>query len=130
MFKFPGFFSDSGAIETGLIRWRDIQSKLQWGVIVQVGGGFAMAEGAKRACLSHWLSSRLAVLGALGGGANSLGLQVSIAAVTTVLTEFMSNAAASSVIQPILAQLALGVGINPLYLMIPAAYGTYCEKRF
>lgn len=47
-------FKSSGA----LISWSDIQNELQWGVIILAGGGFAMAEGAKRSCLSYWIGSR------------------------------------------------------------------------
>lgn len=116
---FPGKF------QIGLVTWHEIQSKLQWGVIILMGGGFAMAEGSKRSCLSQWLSEKLSWL----GGFHSHVLQVTTAVFTTLLTEFMSNAAAASIIQPILAQLAVGAEINPLFVMIPAAYGEFLKAR-
>lgn len=41
--------------------------------------------------------------------------------ITTWMTEIVSNTATANIVLPILAQMAETVGINPLYLMVPAA---------
>ena len=48
-----------------LLNWKLVQEKLAWGVIVLLGGGFALAEGAERSCLNIWAGEQLAKLGGL-----------------------------------------------------------------
>lgn len=107
-------FKSSGA----LISWSDIQNELQWGVIILAGGGFAMAEGAKRSCLSYWIGSSLKVLDAL----SPTLVVITISTITAFLTEFMSNTATANLIMPVLAQLAVELQINPLLLMLSAGF--------
>eukprot|EP00094_Tigriopus_californicus_P006409 TCALIF_06173-PA protein Name:"Similar to SLC13A3 Solute carrier family 13 member 3 (Homo sapiens)" AED:0.13 eAED:0.13 QI:20/0.83/0.57/1/0.66/0.57/7/149/576 len=107
-------FQTSGA----LISWSDVQNELQWGVIILAGGGFAMAEGAKRSCLSYWIGSSLKVLDAL----SPVLVVITISTITAFLTEFMSNTATANLIMPVLAQLAVELQINPLLLMLSAGF--------
>ena len=36
-----------------LLVWDDVQKKFPWGIILLMGGGFALAEGARLSCLSQ-----------------------------------------------------------------------------
>ena len=36
-----------------LLVWEDVQRKFPWGIILLMGGGFALAEGARVSCLSN-----------------------------------------------------------------------------
>ena len=36
-----------------LLVWEDVQRKFPWGIILLMGGGFALAEGARLSCLSN-----------------------------------------------------------------------------
>eukprot|EP00095_Tigriopus_kingsejongensis_P009456 snap_masked-scaffold197_size267318-processed-gene-1.12 protein:Tk09456 transcript:snap_masked-scaffold197_size267318-processed-gene-1.12-mRNA-1 annotation:"hypothetical protein DAPPUDRAFT_198799" len=101
-----------------LISWRDVQNEMQWGVIILVGGGFAMAEGAKRSCLSYWMGSSLEVLKSLPQAL----IVVTTSVITAFLTEFMSNTATANLIMPVLAQLAIELEINPMLLMLMAGF--------
>ena len=46
-----------------ILEWKAVQSKLPWGLILLLGGGFAMAEASARSCLSHWVGTVLAAMG-------------------------------------------------------------------
>ena len=35
-----------------LLEWESVQRKFPWGIILLMGGGFALAKGAKTSCLS------------------------------------------------------------------------------
>ena len=41
------------------------KERLAWGVIILLGGGFALAEGAERSCLTVWAGQQLGRLGGL-----------------------------------------------------------------
>ena len=99
-----------------LLTWSLVQSKLSWGVIILLGGGFALAEGAERSCLSSWLGAQLARLSFLSPQL----LQIIICCLVSAITQVASNVATSSMILPVLVQLSTELSINPLYLMVPA----------
>ena len=85
-----------------------------------VGGGFAMAEGAGKSCLSAWLGARL---NGVTRGGSPLALAAAAAGATSLVTEVMSNTATANVLLPVLARLAADAGVNPLYVMMPSAFG-------
>ena len=99
-----------------MLTWSLVQSKLSWGVIILLGGGFALAEGAERSCLTSWAGDQLARLSFLSPRV----LQVICCCLVSAITQVASNVATSSMILPVLVQLATELSINPLYLMIPA----------
>jgi sodium-dependent dicarboxylate transporter 2/3/5 len=45
--------------------WEMVHEKMPWGIILLLGGGFALAEGSQRSCLSFWIGSQLEALGDL-----------------------------------------------------------------
>ena len=103
---------DGGAMLT----WSLVQSKLSWGVIILLGGGFALAEGAERSCLTNWAGAQLSRLSFLSPHI----LQIICCCLVSSLTQVASNVATSSMILPVLVQLSTELSINPLFLMIPA----------
>lgn len=98
-----------GPVE-GCLTWDVFHHKVPWGVIILIGGGFAMAEASKKSGLSHWLGSQFGVIA-------NLKKEVMLAIIcsfTALLTEIMSNTAASSLLIPVLNDM---VGIPfPLYI--------------
>ncbi len=98
-----------------ILTWEAAQ-KIPWGVILLMGGGFALAEGFVTSGLSQWFAEGLKIF----SGLPLWAMVVMVSLVATFLTEFASNMATASILLPILAALAQGTGINPLLLMIPA----------
>jgi sodium-dependent dicarboxylate transporter 2/3/5 len=100
----------------GLMRWEDTR-ELPWGTVLLFGGGFALAEAFAVSGLGSWFGGQLAGL----GGLHPLALIVAIYAVVTLLSEFASNTAAAQLILPIVASVAVALGLPPLLLMLAAA---------
>uniref|UniRef100_A0A4W3J7Z9 Solute carrier family 13 member 3 n=2 Tax=Callorhinchus milii TaxID=7868 RepID=A0A4W3J7Z9_CALMI len=99
-----------------LLSWQKVQTNLPWNVILLLGGGFAMAKGCEESGLSHWIGRQLRPLENLPPSAAVLVIAITVAC----STEFASNTATSIIFLPIVAQLAIRLKVNPLYLMIPA----------
>ncbi len=96
--------------------------KLPWGVLLLFGGGLSMAGGFKTTKLADWIGSQVSLLA-------DAPIFVLIIATTTLiifLTELTSNTATTSMVMPILAAVAIGLGQNPLLLVIPAAIAASC----
>ncbi|XP_070572654.1 Na(+)/citrate cotransporter-like isoform X2 [Ptychodera flava] len=99
-----------------LLDWKTVHHGLPWGIVLLLGGGFALAEGCQVSGLSQWIGDQLAVL-------DSLPAEVIILIATTTVcffTEVTSNVAIATIFLPILGQLGESICVNPLYLMIPS----------
>lgn len=46
-----------------LLDWNAVQRRLPWGLILLLGGGFAMASASEKSSLSTWIGTRLALMG-------------------------------------------------------------------
>ncbi|MAE61689.1 MAG: sodium:dicarboxylate symporter [Planctomycetaceae bacterium] len=104
-----------------ILDWPTAQ-RLPWGIILLFGGGFALAKGFTETGLSGYLGEQLA-------GVQTLHpmLIIAIIAVTiSMLTELTSNTATTEMILPVLAGLAVAIGLNPLLLMVPATLSCSC----
>ena len=93
-----------------------------WGILILFGGGFALAAGFKETGLALWLGGHL---GGLSAVPPVLLVAMTCLAVT-FLTEVTSNTATATMLMPVLAATAVGAGIHPLLLMLPAALSASC----
>lgn len=100
-----------------LIDWKTIETRLPWGVILLLGGGFAVSDACEKSGLSRWLVQKLMVLVGMPGWL----INVIICVSTAALTQVASNTATANVLLPILADLSLTICENPLYLIMPVA---------
>ncbi|XP_076453197.1 Na(+)/citrate cotransporter-like [Babylonia areolata] len=98
-----------------LLSWKIVKEKMAWGVLLLMGGGFALADGCQVSGLSQWVSSHLNAFGDVPPWITALVLSLFIA----VATEVTSNAATTTLFAPIAGDLAVQLGVNPLYFMIP-----------
>lgn len=101
----------------GLITWKFINQKVPWSLIFLLGGGFALAEGGKASGMSKLIGSSLTPLKELP----TLLLLFVVCLTAQTLTEFTSNVAIANILLPVLGEMALAIGMHPLYLMYPAA---------
>lgn len=97
-------------------------SKMPWGVLILFGGGLSMAGGFKATKLAEWIGSQVGLL----ENAPVLILIFAVATLIIFLTELTSNTATSAMVMPILSAVAVGLGQNPLLLVVPAAIAASC----
>ncbi len=96
--------------------------KLPWGVLLLFGGGLSLAAAVQTSGLDAWIGDRAVVL----SGAPTWLIIVAITALVIFLTEVTSNTATAATFLPILGGAAVGLGIEPLQLVIPAALAASC----
>jgi sodium-dependent dicarboxylate transporter 2/3/5 len=96
--------------------------EIPWGILILFGGGIALGKGF----LDSGLASRIAGGMALFAGAPVVVIILVTALLTTFLTEITSNTAIATIFLPILAATAVGLGLHPFLLMIPATLSASC----
>jgi sodium-dependent dicarboxylate transporter 2/3/5 len=104
-----------------LLDWEHASS-IPWGVLLLFAGGICLARGFVSSGLSDLLGSWLAGL----AGLPPLALIVAICLGVTFMTEATSNTASTSLLMPVLAAAALGAGVAPELMMVPAAMSASC----
>lgn len=96
--------------------------KLPWGILLLFGGGLAIASGFVSTGLSEWMGAQLMGL----EGVSVIVLIFLVAALVLALTEITSNTATASMMYPIMASLAVALGVHPYALMIAAGVAASC----
>ena len=104
-----------------LLDW-ERASSIPWGVLLLFAGGICLARGFVSSGLSDLLGGWLAGL----AGLPPLALIAAICLGVTFMTEATSNTASTSLLMPVLAAAALGAGIAPELMMVPAAMSASC----
>ncbi len=92
--------------------------ELPWDVLLLVGGGLALADGFGSTGLAAWIADSVAQI--------EVSTWVLILLATTVIvymTEITSNTASTATFLPILAAVAVGLGLDPRVLAIPVTLG-------
>jgi sodium-dependent dicarboxylate transporter 2/3/5 len=105
-----------------VLNWKDAEEGLPWGVLLLFGGGLSLAGAVASTGLDGWIGTQVSGLG-------GLPVVLLVAAVVTIvlfLTEVTSNTATAATFIPILGGVALGVGADPMALLIPAAFAATC----
>lgn len=97
-------------------------SRMPWGVLVLFGGGLSLAAGFKVTGLAKWIGMQVGLL----ENAPILLVVIAVTVLIIFLTELTSNTATAAMIMPILAAVAVGLGQNPLLLVVPAAIASSC----
>lgn len=101
----------------------DAIKSVDWGVVLLLGGGFALANAFDESGLSGYLGLHvMAPLSELPLAMVTLG----VCSVMTLLTEFTSNVASISVALPLLAAAAERMQVSPLLLLVPATCAASC----
>ena len=104
-----------------LLDW-ETAVKLPWGILLLFGGGLAIASGFKSSGLSEWIGSQLMGL----QGVSMFVMILLVCALVLALTEITSNTATASMMYPIMASLAVALGMHPYALMIAAGVAASC----
>ncbi|TYD00150.1 anion transporter [Arthrobacter echini] len=102
--------------------WKDAEEGLPWGVLLLFGGGLSLAGAVAATGLDAWFGERVSGLGALP----IVLLLAVVVTIVLLLTEITSNTATAATFIPILGGVAIGIGMDPTTLLIPAALAATC----
>jgi len=117
LFLLPAGPRGAGAV----LNW-EWAARLPWDVLLLFGGGLSLAAAIQRSGLAAWIGDNLAALGAWPAVAVVLAVTVTI----VLLTELTSNTATAAAFLPVAGALAIGIGENPLLLVVPTALAASC----
>lgn len=104
-----------------LLDWETAKD-LPWDVLLLFGGGLALSSEFSKQGLSLWI----------GEGAKSLSalpvvlVVAAVGAMVIFLTELTSNTATAAAFLPIMGGVAVGIGADPLLLVVPVALAATC----
>jgi sodium-dependent dicarboxylate transporter 2/3/5 len=102
---------------TGVLGAKAIRG-LSWDVLFLLAGGLALGQTVTETGLSTWIVEQLPV-----EGLGLLPLAAAMAFLTVVLSNFMSNTAATNILVPIGATMAVG---NEVWVAVPIALAASC----
>ncbi|HBU77359.1 MAG TPA: anion transporter [Muricauda sp.] len=104
-----------------LIQWKEAV-QIPWGIILLFGGGMAIAKGFQETGLASYLGGQMAFF----EGFPLFILLLLVITCVNFLTEVTSNLATTAMMLPVLAPLALTLGINPYLLMVACTSAASC----
>ena len=103
-----------------IIGWSDTE-KLAWGILILFGGGLALAEGMSTSGIVDMVAN------AISTSEISILFTASLLILLMLfMTELMSNVALVAVLAPVVAGIAIGLGVPLLYLLIPVTIASSC----
>lgn len=106
-----------------LLDWKSA-AQVPWGVVMIVGGGYAIADSFNHTGLATFLGSQLSFISEYP----MIITLVIVIFLMIFITEINSNTATANIFLPVLAAMAVAGSINPLLLMIPATFA--CSFSF
>lgn len=105
-----------------LMDWQTAR-KVPWDVLILFGGGLSLAAAVDAQGLSTYIGSFFAD----AGGWPPILLIAACCLGVLLLTELTSNTATAAAFLPVVGAVAIGMGLNPLFLLIPAAMAANCS---
>ncbi|WP_394727061.1 SLC13 family permease [Altererythrobacter sp. GH1-8] len=115
------FVIPSGTDRQALVTWDDTK-RLPWGVLILFGGGLSLAAALSSSGLTLWLGQQMAPLGVISPWL----LVVALTSLVIFLTELTSNVATTATLLPVVAALAIELGVDPLMLVVPVTIAASC----
>lgn len=110
-----------GTEERRLLNWEEAET-LPWGVLLIFGGGLSLAGAIEETGLAAWIGEGVGQL----AGWPALAVVLVAVGMIVFLTEITSNTATTATFLPILGAIAIGIGQNPFFLVVPAAMAASC----
>jgi sodium-dependent dicarboxylate transporter 2/3/5 len=101
------------AAGTPLLRW-SAAKEIPWGLLLLFGGGLSLSAMFTATGFSEWVGQQVSGL----SGMPAWVIIVAVIVVGLVLTEMTSNTATAAAFLPIFGAVAVGVGIDPLFMTI------------
>ena len=104
-----------------LLDWSSAK-ELPWDILILFGGGLALSSRFTASGLSEWIGTQVSGLEALP----LILIVAAVAALVLGLTELTSNTATAATFLPLIGGVALGLGVDPMLLVIPVAIAATC----
>lgn len=103
-----------------IMEWEDTK-KLPWGILLLFGGGLSIAGALSETGIIDLIGNQFEAV-------NSKGFLIilGLTAVSLFLTEIMSNVALVTIFLPVVGGIAIGTGIDPLFMTIPVTLAASC----
>lgn len=116
------FFLPAEGNSRMVLEWKDAERGLPWGVLLLFGGGLSLAGAVAGTGLDDWFGMQVSGLAALP----VILLIAAVVAIVLFLTEVTSNTATAATFIPVLGGVAIGIGVDPMGLLVPAALAATC----
>jgi sodium-dependent dicarboxylate transporter 2/3/5 len=100
-----------------LVRWKDIEEYVNWGIILMYGGAITLGTALERSGAAEWVAHR-----SIGEwGSSPVAIIATLSLLTLVLTEGISNAAVIAILLPIAIGIAGQFSLDPVTLTFAIA---------
>ncbi len=103
-----------------ILKWSDTKN-LSWGILILFGGGLALAKGMSSSGIVDVVTNFITT-----SDVSVLFTAILLIVLMLFMTELMSNVALVAVLAPVVAGIAIGLGIPILYLLIPVTMASSC----
>ena len=100
----------------GLVRWEDINSGVNWGVVLLYGAAISLGVEMKQTGAAVWVATHFLELLTPIGGNEGFGLWAAVSVLTTAVTNMMSNGAAVAVLGPVVLKMAVVAQESPIVI--------------
>lgn len=100
----------------GLVGWEEVNNGVNWGVVLLYAAVISLGVQMKETGAALWVAQSFLALLEPFGAHDGLGLWAAVMALTTAVTNTMSNGAAVAVLGPIVLKLAVVAGEEPLLI--------------
>jgi sodium-dependent dicarboxylate transporter 2/3/5 len=96
-------------------------TKLPWGILILFGGGLSLADAIQTNGVAEYIAAHTHRL-----GTQPIVLVLAVTTIVIFFSELASNTATTATLVPILAAMAVGIGVDPYLLIVPAALAASC----
>ncbi len=100
----------------GLVRWEDINSGVNWGVVLLYGAAISLGIEMKETGAAAWVATSFLHLLEPFGASDGFGLWAAVSILTTAVTNMMSNGAAVAVLGPVVLKMAVVAQESPIII--------------
>ncbi len=98
----------------GLVRWEDVNSGVNWGVVLLYAAAISLGLQMKETGAAIWVAENSMHMLSRIGADSGIALWTAISILTTSVTNTMSNGAAVAVLGPIVLKIAVVAGESPI----------------
>ena len=101
---------------SGLVRWEDINSGVNWGVVLLYGAAISLGIEMKETGAAIWVATNFLNLLEPFGASDGFGLWAAVSMLTTAVTNMMSIGAAVAVLGPVVLKMAVVAQESPIII--------------